>query len=57
MHSIRHWRLQATRYRLTDLRPPLPRAEQETDKRSREDQGLSEENLREWFAKPMPLAT
>lgn len=56
MHSIRHWRLQATRYRLSELRPPNPLTHQETKERTRENTGLSEGNIREWFAKPMPLS-
>ena len=56
MQIVRHWRMQATRYRLSNLRPPdaTPLPEPKTasvNARPSEDQ-----RTRELVARPLPIA-
>ena len=56
MQTIRHWRTQATRYRLNELRPTSTDSEKTDITISKEVSKTTNRSVRELVVQPVPLA-
>ena len=56
MQIVRHWRMQATRYRLSNLRPPTTTLAREPKTTSVDTKPSTEQRARELVARPLPIA-
>lgn len=57
MQTVRHWRMQATRYRLNQLRPKLTDSEKEVIPNSKEDSKTTERPVQELVVQPVPISS
>lgn len=56
MQMVRYWRMQATRYRLSDLRPPISTPKKDATKTAPVgNQTNSEQQFRKGVAQPIPI--
>ena len=56
MQIVRHWRMQATRYRLSNLRPPAATPPPEPKTASVNAPPSTDQRARELVARPLPIA-
>lgn len=55
MQTVRHWRMQATRYRLNELRPTLTDFEKNGITNSKEVSKTTNRSVQELVVQPVPL--
>ena len=57
MQTVRHWRMQATRYRLDRLPPGMPVSDKKDISNTRENGKSTERSIQELVAQPVPVSS